>query len=300
MRLRIACAMAVGVVLLGLGAWRLIEPSVPAGAITITAGDISVVDGAVCIALAFGAGFLAYFAAWPYGAEIGVLAAPAGLGLWALRSGDMTGLLRLNTMLDIQETVVRRQALFSVMKWEGLFWLAVVAAGFGGVKVAAMLAKAKKPVDDEEIGNTNTRNVLNVAVALVAVVVITQFALGVFAQDVRWFDSELDSVTGQPGRGQVAFAVVVSFAIAAFVGKWILNVSYVWPAITACVVVYYSMWISSKADVLEHMLEAWPEVFFARSICAVLPVQFVAFGAIGSVAGYWLAIKYVYWRKHGE
>ena len=102
--------MAVGVVLLGLGAWRFIEPSVPAGAITITAGDISVVDGAVCIALAFGAGFLAYFAAWPYGAEIGVLAAPAGLGLWALRSGDMTGLLRLNTMLDIQETVVRRQA----------------------------------------------------------------------------------------------------------------------------------------------------------------------------------------------
>ncbi len=300
MRLRIAGAMGVGVLLLGLGAWGLIEPSVPGGAITIHAGDISVLDGVICMALAFGAGFVAYFAAWPYGAEIAVLAAPAGLGLWALKSGDMAGLLRLNTALKINETFVQRQALLSVMKWEGLFWLAVVGAGFAGVKVAERLAKAKKPVDDDEIGNVNTRNVLNVVTALIVTVVIAYFALGVFAQDVRMFDNtELQSVTGQPGRGQTAFAVVVSFAIAAYIAKWVLNVSYVWPAFAACGIGYYSMWLSAKADVLEHMLEAWPEAFFARSVCAILPLQLVAFAGIGSVAGYWLAIRYVYWRKHG-
>ncbi len=300
MRLRIAGAMAVGVLLLGLGAWRLIEPSVPGGAITIHAGDISVLDGVICMMLAFGAGFVAYFAAWPYGAEIAVLAAPAGLGLWALKSGDMAGLLRLNTAVTIDETILWRQRLFSVMRWEGVFWLAVVGAGFAGVKVAEGLAKAKKPVGDDEIGNTTTGNVLNIAVAVIATVVIAQFALGVFAQDVRMFDSELGTVVGQPGRGQTAFAVVVSFAIAAYVAKWILNVSYVWPAIAACGIGYYSMWISAKADILKHMLEAWPEVFFARSVCGILPLQLVAFAGIGSVAGYWLAIKYVYWRKHGE
>ena len=300
MRLRIAGAMAAGVVLLGLCAWGLIEPNVPDGAITITAGDISVRDGAICIALAFGAGVIGYFAAWPYGAEIGVLAAPAGLGFWAFRTGDMAGLLRLNTALKIDETVVQRQALLWVMKWEGVFWLAVVGAGFAGVKAAAMLAKAKKPVDDDEIGNVNTHNVLNVVTALIMTVVIAQFALGVFAQDVRMFDSELGTVVGQPGRGQVAFAVVVSFAIAAFIAKWVLNVSYVWPALAVCGIGYYSMWLSGKVDVLRHMLETWPEAFFARSVCGILPLQLVAFAGIGSVAGYWLAIKYVYWRKHGE
>jgi hypothetical protein len=301
MKLRIAGVMAVGVLLLGLGAWGLIEPSVPAGAITIIGADISVVDGAICIALAFAAGVIGYFAAWPYGAEIGVLAAPAGLGFWAFRTGDMAGLLRLNTALTIDETVVQRQALLSVMKWEGLFWLAVVGAGFAGVKAAERLAKAKKPVGDDEIGNVNTHNVLNVITALIVTVVIAQFALGVFAQDVRMFDNtELQSVTGQPGRGQTAFAVVVSFAIAAYIVKWVLNVSYVWPALAACGIGCYSMWLSAKADVLEHMLEAWPEAFFARSVCAILPLQLVAFAGIGSVAGYWLAIKYVYWRKHGQ
>ena len=300
MRLRIAGAMAAGVLLLGLGAWVLIEPSAPAGAITIIAGDISVVDGAICIAIAFGAGVIGYFAAWPYGAEIGVLAAPAGLGFWALRTGDMAGLLRLNTAPGIDETIVQRQALLSVMKWEGLFWLAVVGAGFAGVKAAERLAKAKKPVDDYEIGNVNTHNVLNVATALIMTVVIAQFALGVFAQDVRMFDSELGTVVGQPGRGQVAFAVVVSFAIAAYVVKWVLNVSYVWPTLAAGGIGYYSMWLSGKADVLKHMLQTWPEAFFARSVCGILPLQLVAFAGIGSVAGYWLAIKYVYWRKHGE
>ncbi len=300
MKLRIAGVMAAGVLLLGLGAWGLVEPSVPAGAITIAGADISVVDGAICIALAFCAGVIGYFAAWPYGAEIGVLAAPAGLGFWALRTGDMAGLLRLNTALTIDETVLQRQALLSVMKWEGLFWLAVVGAGFAGVKAAERLAKAKKPVDDDEIGNVNTRNVLNVATALIMTVVIAQFALGVFAQDVRMFDSELGTVVGQPGRGQVAFAVVVSFAIAAFIAKWVLNVSYVWPALAVCGIGYYSMWLSGKADVLKHMLETWPDAFFARSVCGILPLQLVAFAGIGSVAGYWLAIKYVYWRKHGE
>ncbi len=300
MKLRIAGAMAAGVLLLGLGAWGLIEPSVPSGAITITAGDISVVDGAICIALAFGAGVIGYFAAWPYGAEIGVLAAPAGLAFWGLKSGDMAGLLRLNTALTIDETVVQRQALLSVMKWEGFFWLAVIAAGFAGVKAAERLAKARKPSGDDQIGNVNTHNPLNVVTALIATVVIAQFALGVFAQDVRMFDSELGTVVGQPGRGQTAFAVMVSFGIAAYVAKWILNVSYVWPALAACGTGYYSMWISAKADVLKHMLEAWPEAFFARSVCGILPLQLLAFAGIGSVAGYWLAIKYVYWRKHGE
>jgi len=300
MRLRIAGAMAVGILLLGVGAWRLIEPSVPAGAVTIHAGDISIIDGVICAALAFVAGFLAYFAAWPYGMQIAVLAAPAGLAFWAMKSGDMAGLLALNSGLSVDETIPLRQALYSVMKWEALFWMVIAGAGFAGVKTAGLLVKAPKPSHDTDIGDSNTGNVINIVVAVITTIVIAQFALGIFAQDVRMFDSQLGTVVGQPGPGQIAFAVLVSFGIAAFVAKWLLGVNYVWPSLASCGLAFYAMWVSSKSDVLQHMLQTWPAAFFPRSICAILPLQLVAFAAIGSVGGYWLAIKYVYWRKYGQ
>jgi hypothetical protein len=46
------------------------------------------------------------------------------------------------------------------------------------------------------------------------------------------------------------------------------------------------------------MVEQWPAIFFSNTIIAVLPVQMIAFGALGSVAGYWMAFRYDYWRKH--
>lgn len=300
MRGRIAAAMGVGMVLIGMTAWPLVAPSVPDGAITVQAGDISILDGVVFVALGLAAGFVGYFAAWPYGADIAVLAAPAGLALWAVRSGSMASLLRINMGLTAEETLAMRQGVFAAMRWEGLLWAAVVAAGFAGVQAAAMLIPAARPVKDEEIGNVNTRNPLNIATALIAAGVIAHFAVGVFAQDVRMFDGELGSVVGQPGRAQIAFAVMVSFGIAAFVAKRVLDVSYVVSALASCGLAFYGVWLSAKRDVLEHMIGSWPEAFFSRSVCAVLPIQFVAFGAIGAVIGYWLAIKFAYWRKHGE
>lgn len=292
--------MGAGLLLIGIAAWPLVAPSVPHGAITVQAGDISVLDGVVFAALAFAAGFLAYFAAWPYGADIAVLAAPAGLAMWAVRSGSMASLLRINMDVSAEGTLALREKAFAGMQWESLLWIAIVAVGFAGVQAAAWLVPATKPVKNEDIGNVNTRNPLNLVTAGIAAFVIALFAMGIFAQDVRMFDSELGSVVGQPGRAQIAFAVVVSFGLAAFVVKRFLDVSYIVPAAASCALAYYGIWLSAKPDVLAHMIEAWPEAFFSRSVCAVLPIQFVAFGVIGAVAGYWVAIKFLYWRKHGQ
>lgn len=300
MRLRIAAAMAVGVVLVGIVAWPIVAPAIPNGAITMHDGNITIVDAVVCALLALAAGFIAYFASWPFGGDIGPLAAPAGIAMWSFRSGQMSSLLRINTAVTINETVAKRQALYSVLKWESLFWIGLVAAGFIGVKLAEKLVKAKKPTDDKEIGNTNNYNMVGIVTALILSVAVSQFAMSVFAQDVQMHDSEIGSVVGQPGNGQIAFALVVSFGIAAFVSKKFLDASYIFPAIATCGLCFYAVWMASKPDVLQHMVETWPEVFYSRSTSAVLPIQIVAFGVIGSVAGYWAAIKYAYWRKHGE
>lgn len=300
MRIRIAAAITVGIVLLGIIAWPFVSPMVPRGAITLHSGDISIADALICIVLAFASGFIAYFASWPFGSDLAPLAAPAGIALWTFRSGQMSSLLRINTDLTVNETVQKRQALYAVLKWESLFWLALVAAGFFGAKLAEKLLKAKKPVDDKEIGNTNKFNLISAITAIVLTVAITQFTMTVFAQDVQMHDSEIGSVVGQPGNGQIAFALLLSFGIAAFVAKKILDASYIFPAIAACGLAFYAVWMAAKPDVLQHMIETWPEVFYSRSTNAILPIQIVAFGAIGSVAGYWSAIKFAYWRKHGE
>ena len=113
-------------------------------------------------------------------------------------------------------------------------------------------------------------------------------------------DSELGFVVGQPATAQIAFAVVLAFAITAFVAKKFLNVSYIFCTIAAVGVSIFAVMICAKEDVMVHMAENWPVQFFTRSICAVLPIQMVTFAAFGSIAGYWIALKWTGWSHHTE
>ena len=291
MRLRIAAAVGAGAVLVGLLAWPLAAPPEPFGA--VLAGNLSFGGKITLAALAFLAGFIGYFLSWPYGREIGILAAPSGLAIWAVRCGNMANLMRLNP------TVAQRQELFAAFKFEPVFWLAIVAAGFGGVLVGQKILHPKtEPDETQEKPNSKSNIYLNTAIALVASVLIAQFCVGIFAKDVQIFDNKLGSVFAQPAIGQIVFAVLVSFGVAAFGVKKFLNVSYIWPTIASAFVTGFAINIYVKQDVLQHLVQRWPAVFFSNAVTSILPVQMVAFGALGSIAGYWLAVRYNYWRKY--
>ena len=282
MKLRIAAAAAVGVLLIGIVAWPYAEPF---GAVKAIGSDGAV----VLVVLAFVAGFIGYFVSWPYGREIGILVVPFGLSIWAVRSGSMAGLIQLNP------TAAQRQALIASLKWEPFFWLFIVAAGFAGVLFAQKLTSKKKLVPQEK-SKSGPVKYLILIIALVSSVFIAQFCIRIVAQDVRISDSNLGSVIGQPAVGQIVFAVLVSFGAAAFVAKKFFNVSYIWPSIsspfvTAVIAVIY-------AKQVPYLVQSWPAAFFPNSVISILPVQMVAFGTLGSVAGYWMAIRYEYWRKH--
>ena len=303
LRLRIIATMAVGVVLLGFLAWPMIKPAQPLGAITLFAGDINVFGALCCVLLAYLAGAISFFVCYPIGGYVGPLAAPAGLSIWALITGDMSSLITVNN------TLASRQRVYSMLKWEGFFWLGVVGAGFLGVKTAELLMRKFAPnvvaanLDISADGNEHnlsSNKGLTIAVAFIATILITHFAIGIFAQDVRIFDSELGSVTGQPEAAQIAFAVMVSFGIAGFVLKKFLNVSYLVTAFATAIVTYVAITISAKPDVLAHMVENWPVAFFPRATSAILPIQIVSFGAIGSLAGYWVAIQVAQGRHEGK
>ena len=140
---------------------------------------------------------------------------------------------------------------------------------------------------------------LNKAIAFIGSSLIAQFCIVLLAQDVRAFDNKFGSVIAQPAVGQIAFAVVVSFALAGFMAKKFFNLSYIWPALASGFVTVFSVTVYSRQDTLQYLTQRWPAVFFSNSTLSILPVQIVAFAVLGSVLGYWVAVRYGYWRKHG-
>jgi len=293
MKLRIAAAAAVGVVLIGFLAWPLAAPTEPFGVVSLVDGNVTSSEAIILLFLGLLAGFVAYFLAWPFGREIGILAVPAGLAVWAVRCGGMADLMRLTP------TVAQRQQVFSTLKWEPLFWLAIVAAGFCGTLLAGRVAKQKtNPATSSSKSNSKANIYLNTAVALAGSVLAAQFFIKLLAQNVEIPDSRLGSVMVRPSAAQIVFAVLVSFALTAFLVKKFLNAGYIWPIIASALVTGFSLAAYTNEDVLQHIIEHWPPVFFSNPVIAILPVQMVAFGAIGSIAGYWMAVRYNYWRKH--
>jgi hypothetical protein len=297
MKLRIAAAAAVGILLLGFLAWPLAAPAEPLGVVSVVqsvpyGASVSFTDAVVLVLLACLVGFIAYFLSWPYGVEIATLAVPSGLAVWALRSGSMAGLMLHNL------TAAQRWSLFASLRWEPIFWLAVVAAGLGGILLAEKIRRAPQPSRAEGEHGPLQNSYLNAVLALVASGLIVQFCIKLFARDTGFLDSKLGLVIAQPERGQVIFAVSVSFLIAAFLVKRFLNAGYIWPVASSALVTWFAITTHCKQNILQHMQMYWPAIFFPNSAVSILPLQMVAFGTLGSIAGYWLAVRYNYWRKH--
>jgi hypothetical protein len=288
MKLRIAAAAAIGVIVIGFLAWPLVAPAKPLGAVSVFANGIGFSDVTALGALAFFAGLLAYFVAWPYGREIGILAVPFGLAVWAGRSGSMAELMR------IKPALAQRQELFAELKWEPLFWLAIVAVGFAGVILGCKVCSHHSQNQPEKQAKPKSSVCLNAALALVLSGLIAQFGIRILAQDV-----EVGTLVAQPATGQIVFAVLVSFGLAGFVVKAFLDASYIWPTIASALITGLVIITYVRPDVVEHLVQNWPAPFFSNTVLTILPLQMVAFGTLGSIAGYWLAVRYNYWRKHG-
>lgn len=289
MRLRIAGAMAVGVILIGI-LCRPLAAADPLGA--VIAGNLDFKAEVVLVGAAFLAGLISYFIAWPYGREIGILAAPGGLSALAIRSGSM------GTLLQANPTVAQRQELFAALKWEPVFWLLIVAAGFAGVLAGQKLLPRANTAENSEGANIRPAKYIIWTVSVIGSVIVAQLCLRILAQDVKVSDTRLGFVIGQPAIGQIVFAVLVSFGFVGFLAKIFLDVSYIWPSVAGSLVTALGVTVYCKQGQLEHLVESWPAVFFSNATMSILPVQMVAFGTLGSVAGYWLAVRYNYWRKN--
>jgi hypothetical protein len=289
-KLRIAAVATLGIVAIGLLAWPLAAPADPLS--PVRAWSISSFGTITLLILAFGLGFIGYFLAWPHGREMAILAVPFGLTIWAGRCGPM------RVLTQACKQPYEREALAFSLRFEPVYWLLVVAAGFAGVLLAEYLrpAPAAEPPEDQPTKSYNNINTyITGLLALVATVLISHFFVGVFARDVA---TSRNVTPTQPPTGQILFAVASAFAVASFVIKKFANLSYIWPAIGSVFLTGFAQAVYCNSETIRQFAETRPATFFPHSALTILPVQFVALGTLGSILGYWMAVRYDWWRKH--
>lgn len=291
-RVKVTAVLVLGVVVWGVFMWPFVAPQDPMGAVTLVGKAISFPHIGIAILVAFCAGFLSYFIGWPYGREIGVLAAPAGLAAWAVRGGDMAELMRTHG------DTAQRKTLYQSLSWEGIVWFVIAAAGYCGVMAAAKLIPSSGAPMEIHPPAEKSKNAFQGILAFAAAALIAAFGISMLAKGVVFVDKNLGSVLGQPANGQLAFAALVSFGLAAFIVKRFWDADYIWPALATMVVSLGAMHFAGRNDVLSYMAGNWPTNFFAKPAYAILPIQIVSFGCIGSVVGYWLAVRFKYWQTH--
>ena len=292
---RLTAVFVVGFLLIGILCWPLVKPDNAFQPISLVSGNISVSSSIIVLAMAFITGLVGFFVSWPLGKEMAIAAVPAGLCVWSFRSASMADLM-LNC-----NSIESKYALMAKIKWEPFFWLAVVAAGYGGAWLAQKMT-SKTLKNEENLEKTKKSDIFNIIVnaglSTAASLLIATFCVWMLAQDVKMIDNKLGFVIAQPHVLQICFAVLVAFAVSGFVVKKFLNGNYIWPLLSTSMVTFLVTSIYVNTDTLKHMSGNWPVNFFQNSVLSILPIQMVAFGCLGSVAGYWLAVRLDYWKKH--
>jgi len=293
LKLRIWAVIACGILLIGLWAWPLAKPYEPMSVLTAYTGAISTADVIILAGVAFLMGLIAFFISWPYGREIGVLAVPAGLAFWAARAGNVSDIILYNPGVE------QRVKVFAAFKWESILWLVIIAAGYYGVMLGQKVFSPRKSdqIKRKQITKPDKNKFLSPVIAIISSMIIAHIFIKILARNVQLFDSQLETVIAQPATAQIVFAVSIAFGLAAFVVKKFLDVSYIWPIIASGLLTYFTTTSYVKQDILLHLSQKWPPVFLQNALLSILPIQMVVFGALGSIAGYWLAVRYAHWQK---
>lgn len=296
MRVRAIGALAVGALLIGGFAWPFVRPELPGSAVLLVGSGITIPGALLCLLLAFIAGFAAWFVAWPAGKIFAPYAAPTGLAIWAIRSGTMNQLL-----LDYHEAA-QRHVLYAALRWESFFWLLICATGYLGVLTASKLAGAKiYIIGQDDLDKPTGKNMaVNVLLAAAVTLIVTWFAVAIFAQDIHQADPKLGSVVGQPGSRQIAVGVFAAFALAAYIAKYGLKIGYLPVAAASSLLTFFGATQLLRGDTLAHLAANWPVAYFNHAINAITPLQMVAYGWLGAITGYWMAVKFHHktWQSH--
>jgi hypothetical protein len=289
-KIRLALALAIGVALVGLLPWERIQPT-DNGVFAFLSGSISLSDLILCGTLSLAAGFVASSICTPLGMQMGVLAVPAGMTFWSFKSDA------ISTLFQAAPAASSRMAVYNSLRYEGFIWLALAMLGVIGAYAADKLFRRNSlDLPDKFDAMVKLQPIARIVVTVIGTVIVATYLLNFLATDISYHDQKAGFVVGQPANLQIAFGVIIAFMACGFCGKLFLGANYIWSAIATALVTAFSITTYAKAATFEYMAGSWSAAFFSKSVLGILPVQMVAFGFIGAVWGYWLAVRYHIWR----
>ncbi len=283
---RILLVMALGAMVIGVLNWHAVKPEDPSGLVSLH--NLSVIQGLFLFAIATLLGFVSYFIAWPYGCEIGLLAAPSGLAIWACRSASLSKTLAV--IPDVQS----RLDLFASLRFESLFWLAVVYAGWCGVQLARRLRPNPTLPILETLPEPKQTSVIHQGLAILVSLVVGQFLFGVFAQDI----SQTHGALSQPPTRQLALGIFMAFGMASFLVGHFLHLSYHWVIPALALTHVLSTLSFARREALTLMAQTSPSLCLPSTVLFALPIHIVSFGSLGAIWGHWASVRFDYWRTH--
>jgi hypothetical protein len=202
--------------------------------------------------------------------------------------------------MQSNDSLARREQFYFTFCWEPAIWLAVIAAGCLGVLLGYSIyhkpgsgeSESPQSVTTPDKSKPSSLSYLTLPVAVIGSTLVSLFLIGMLARDFIILDQKVGFAIGQPATAQIIFAILVAFGVSGYLVKKVLDLNYYWPIIATCLVVPFGIIIYGQYDVLEYFAGRFPAVFFANSVLAVFPIQAVTFGTIGTIAGYWLAVRY--------
>lgn len=284
LRIRILLSLGLGALFVGAFGWPLVKPADPLGPVTVLTGEISAVNCIALILFGFLAGMVATVATYPLGSALGPFAAPAGAAVLAIAGGRMRNLLLYN------QEVEARSILYASLRWELLLWLAVCAAGLAGTFLISRFLKTKLIIPGR-LQKPSSAVFVNGLIGAIAAGAVVYFTIGLFAQDLRQLDPQLGTVVGLPGNGQIAFGVFVSVGLSAFLVKYFAKQDYYWTILGAAALYFFMYTRLSGSETLGYLAKTWPVDYLPHAMFGITPLQFVSWGVLGALTGYWIAVR---------
>ncbi len=278
-KVRIGAVLTFGAIVIGIFCWPLIAPHTDLGAVAFYNSSISPFDAMLILPAAFATGAAAYFIGWPNGRHTALAAVPMGVGIWGLRSGTMNNLLTYNNTLEQHHNI------YMSLRWEGIFWLLVITAGYFGVRTAAAICHDNSHWEQEK----RKYQVGDIILPLVVTCAIAWPLINLLTQSPKLPTKEFGNLYSQPQNAQIAFALMAGFGVAGYAVKRFMKVRIEIPVVST-VLFSLAAAIFSGKESLQSISMSMPSSFFAYPISAILPVQTIAFGTIGILIGYSIAI----------
>lgn len=278
-KVRIGVVLTFGATVIGIFCWPLIAPHVDRMPVAFYNSAISITDALIILPVAFATGAAAYFLGWPDGRHTALAAVPMGIGVWGLRCGSLANLLAYNNELPLRHNI------YMSLRWEGIFWLLVVAAGYLGVRAAAALCNDNTPWEQEQ----KKPQAGDIILPLVVTSSIAWLLINILAQSPKLPTSEYGTIYSQPRNAQIAFALLTAFGVAGYASKRFMKVRFEIPLASTALVSLGAAIYSGKES-MQSISMNLPAHFYAHPICAILPVQTIAFGTLGVLIGYSIAI----------